>query len=117
MVRVSRVARRDDGGRGVPNFIGDPDHPCLVQKVPLGVCALITPFNHPLLIASKKLAPCLATGNTAASSPRARAGSIIRLGEIFAASGAPPGVVNVLPGGADAATALAAHEEVLRASI
>ena len=101
-----------------PNFIGDPDHLCLVQRVPLGVCALITPFNHPLLIASKKLAPCLATGNTAVVKPSELApGSVLLLGEIFAASGAPPGVVNVLPGGADAATALAAHEDVARVDL
>jgi len=101
-----------------PNFIGDPDHLCVVQRVPLGVCGLITPFNHPLLIASKKLAPCLATGNVAVVKPSELApGSVLLLGEIFAASGAPPGVVNVLPGGADAATALAAHDDVARVDL
>ena len=79
----------------------------MVQRVPLGVCALVTPFNHPLLIASKKLAPCLATGNTAVVKPvePAARGSIIELGEVLAASGAPPGVVNVLRSGADTAAA------------
>ena len=104
---------RDDGGLRA-EFYWRPDHLCLVQRVPLGVCALITPFNHPLLIVSKKLAPCLATGNVAVVKPSELApGSIIRLGEILAAAGAPPGVVNVLPGGTDAATALASHREAV----
>ena len=90
----------------VPPFGGDGDHLCYVERAPLGVCGLVTPFNHPLLIAAKKLAPCLATGNTAVVKPSELApGSVLLLGEILAASGAPPGVVNVLPGGANAASA------------
>ena len=102
----------------VPNFVGDPDHLCVVRRAPLGVCALITPFNHPLLIAAKKLAPCLATGNVAVIKPSELApGSVLRLGEILASAGAPPGVVNLLPGGAEASTALAAHGDVARIDV
>jgi acyl-CoA reductase-like NAD-dependent aldehyde dehydrogenase len=40
-----------------------------VQRVPLGVCAQLTPWNHPLLIAIKKIAPALATGNSIVLKP------------------------------------------------
>ena len=51
----------------VPPF-GDPDHLCYVKRVPLGVCGLVTPWNHPLLIASKKISVCLAAVSTQAIS-------------------------------------------------
>ena len=83
----------------MPPLGGDPDHLAIVRREPLGVCGLITPFNHPLLIASKKLAPCLATGNVAVvKAPELAPASVLRLAEIFADAGAPPGVVNVVPG-------------------
>ena len=83
----------------VPPLGGDPDHLAIVRREPLGVCGLITPFNHPLLIASKNLAPCLATGNVAVvKAPELAPASVLRLAEIFADAGAPPGVVNVVPG-------------------
>lgn len=47
----------------LPPF-SDPDHLCYVRRLPLGVCGLITPWNHPLLIAVKKVAVALAAGNT-----------------------------------------------------
>ena len=39
------------------------------QRVPVGVCGAITPWNHPTLIASKKIAPALAFGNTVVVKP------------------------------------------------
>lgn len=52
----------------VPPF-SDNKHLNYVRRVPLGVCALITPWNHPLLIATKKIAPALAAGNTIVVKP------------------------------------------------
>ena len=52
----------------VPPF-SDEDHLCIVRRVPLGVCALITPWNHPLFIAVKKISVALATGNTVVVKP------------------------------------------------
>lgn len=76
----------------IPPFGGDDAHVALVHRVPLGVCGLITPFNHPLLIATKKLAPCLATGNVAVvKAPEKAPGSVYALAEILADAGAPPG--------------------------
>ena len=52
----------------VPPF-SDANHLNYVRRVPLGVCALITPWNHPLLIALKKIAPALAAGNSVVVKP------------------------------------------------
>ena len=100
----------------VPPFGGDGDHLCYVERAPHGVCGLVTPFNHPLLIAAKKLAPCLATGNVAVvKAPEAAPGAVVVLARLLADAGAPPGVANVVPGlGPDAALPLARHEGVAR---
>ncbi|KAH9850759.1 aldehyde dehydrogenase [Lenzites betulinus] len=70
-----------------------------VQRVPLGVVAQITPFNHPLLIAVKKIAPALAAGNSVIVKPSELAPiSVLEFAEMAAAAGVPPGVLQVLPG-------------------
>ena len=48
----------------LPPF-SDDDHHAYVRRVPLGVCGLITSWNHPLLISNKKISVALAAGNTA----------------------------------------------------
>ena len=54
-----------------------------VQRVPLGVCGLITPWNHPLLIALKKVAPALAAGNSVVLKPPELAPvAVLELGRI-----------------------------------
>jgi acyl-CoA reductase-like NAD-dependent aldehyde dehydrogenase len=71
----------------------------LTFREPLGVVGLITPWNFPLVIASWKLAPALAAGNTVVLKPAGltplTALAFARLAE---EAGIPPGVVNVLPG-------------------
>ncbi|OSX59171.1 hypothetical protein POSPLADRAFT_1151107 [Postia placenta MAD-698-R-SB12] len=70
-----------------------------VQRVPLGVVAQITPFNHPLLIAIKKIAPALAAGNSIIVKPSELAPiSVLEFAEMTIAAGVPPGVLSVLPG-------------------
>jgi acyl-CoA reductase-like NAD-dependent aldehyde dehydrogenase len=67
--------------------------------VPLGVVAQITPFNHPLLIALKKIAPALAAGNSIVVKPSELAPiTVLELAKIAEEAGVPPGVLNVLPG-------------------
>ena len=81
---------------------------------PVGVCALITPWNVPFMTATWKIAPCLAFGNTAVLkmselSPL----TISRLGELAPEAGIPPGVLNVVHGfGKDAGEPLCAHPDV-----
>jgi acyl-CoA reductase-like NAD-dependent aldehyde dehydrogenase len=70
-----------------------------VDRVPLGVVAQITPFNHPMLIAVKKIAPALAGGNSIVLKPSELTPlTSIELGKLFKKAGLPDGVFNVLPG-------------------
>ena len=81
---------------------------------PVGVCALISPWNVPFMTATWKVAPCLAFGNTAVLkmselSPMTAA----RLGELALEAGIPAGVLNVVHGfGRDAGEPLVAHPDV-----
>ena len=81
---------------------------------PVGVCALISPWNVPFMTATWKVAPCLAFGNTAVLkmselSPMSAA----RLGELALEAGIPPGVLNLVHGyGKDAGEPLVAHPDV-----
>ncbi|PNS14544.1 Aldehyde dehydrogenase [Sphaceloma murrayae] len=70
-----------------------------IDRRPLGVVALITPFNHPLLICVKKLAPALAAGNTVVIKPSELTPlTTLKLAELLVQAGVPDGVVSVLPG-------------------
>ncbi|EMD40926.1 hypothetical protein CERSUDRAFT_80579 [Gelatoporia subvermispora B] len=70
-----------------------------VQRVPLGVVAQITPFNHPLLIAMKKIVPALAAGNSVIVKPSELAPiSVLEFAEMAIAEGVPFGALSVLPG-------------------
>lgn len=84
---------------------------CYTQRVPLGVVALMTSFNHPLMILSKSLAPALATGNSVVIKPSEQTPlTTVRLVELLDRAGIPKGVVNVVNGaGAESGAALAAH--------
>lgn len=99
----------------VPPF-SDANHLNYVKRVPLGVCALITPWNHPLLIALKKIAPALAAGNTLVVKPSELAPlAVIELARIFTEAGLPAGVLNVVTGlGAVAGKALAEHPGIAK---
>ena len=68
-------------------------------REPVGVCALITPWNFPLVIASWKIAPALACGNTVVVKPAQLTPlSVLSLADILMQAGLPPGVLSVLPG-------------------
>jgi len=68
-------------------------------REPLGVVGLIVPWNFPLTIASWKLAPALAAGNTVVLKPAGLTPlTALAFAELAAEAGIPPGVVNVLPG-------------------
>ena len=70
------------------------------RREPVGVCALITPWNFPLMIAAWKLAPALACGNTAILKPAEQTPlTTLRLAALCREAGFPPGVVNCLTGG------------------
>jgi len=80
-----------------------------VKRIPLGVVAQITPFNHPLLIAVKKVAPALAAGNSVIVKPSELAPiSVLEFAQMASEAGVPSGVLTILPGGPDIAKILVA---------
>jgi aldehyde dehydrogenase (NAD+) len=86
-------------------------------REPVGVVGAITPWNFPLVIASWKLAPALACGNTVVHKPAEEAPlSALRMAELALEAGVPPGVWNVVTGEAEAGAALAAHDDVDKVS-
>lgn len=86
-----------------------------VRRVPLGVVGQITPWNHPLLITIKKVAPALAAGNAIVVKPSELAPvAPLELGRALVEAGIPDGVVSVVPGFGDAGEALTQHPGVDR---
>jgi betaine-aldehyde dehydrogenase len=83
----------------------------LTLREPIGVVGLIVPWNFPLYMASWKVAPALAAGNTAILKPASYSPlTAIRLGELALEAGIPPGVLNVVTGpGGTAGASIAAH--------
>jgi acyl-CoA reductase-like NAD-dependent aldehyde dehydrogenase len=88
------------------------------ERVPVGVCGAITPWNHPLLIATKKMAPALACGNTVVVKPSELAPlSVLEFARIALAAGLPEGVLTVLTGQRETGAALCAHPGVDRIDV
>lgn len=80
---------------------------------PHGVVAGIIPWNFPLHLATRCVAPALATGNTVVLKPSPLAPiTPTLLGEVFLEAGLPPGVFNVINGGAEVGEPLASHADV-----
>ena len=86
----------------------------MITREPLGVVAAVVPWNFPLLMASWKLGPALAAGNSVILKPAEQSPlSAIRLGELALEAGLPEGVFNVVTGlGETAGRALGLHMDV-----
>ncbi len=86
----------------------------MVEREPMGVCGLITPWNFPLILASWKLAPALAMGNSVVMKPATNTPlTTLLLAEICQECGVPDGIVNVVTGpGALVGEALVTHPDV-----
>ena len=101
-------------GRVIP--IDKPGVFNFTREEPLGVVAAITPWNSPLMLATWKLAPALAAGNTVVWKPSEFSSvSAFAFGELFEKAGFPPGVVNIVTGfGAEIGEALVTHPRVAK---
>jgi acyl-CoA reductase-like NAD-dependent aldehyde dehydrogenase len=87
----------------------------MVVRRPIGVCAGIVPSNFPLTLTGTKLGPALAAGNTLVLKPSEDTPlAMLRLAELIAEAELPPGVVNVVTGGAETGEALVTHPLVRR---
>ncbi len=104
-------------GRVIP--IDKPGVFNFTREEPLGVIAAITPWNSPLLLATWKLAPALAAGNTVVWKPSEFSSvSALAFGELFERAGFPPGVVNIVTGfGSEVGEPLITHRDVAKIAI
>ncbi|MFO6420388.1 aldehyde dehydrogenase [Hylemonella sp. W303a] len=86
----------------------------LITREPMGVIGAIVPWNYPMLMASWKLGPALAAGNSVVLKPSEKSPlTALRMAELALEAGLPPGVFNVVPGyGHEAGEALALHMDV-----
>ena len=84
-------------------------HTSFVRREPVGVCAQVTPWNYPIMMAVWKIAPALAAGNTIVLKPSdTTPASTLLLAEICAEH-LPKGVLNVVAGDRDTGRALVSH--------
>jgi betaine-aldehyde dehydrogenase len=86
------------------------DHTSLIRREPVGVCAQVTPWNYPMMMAVWKFAPALAAGNTVVLKPSDTTPVSTLLLAQIGAEFLPPGVLNVICGDRDTGRALVAHE-------
>ncbi|MEU0268862.1 aldehyde dehydrogenase family protein [Nocardioides sp. NPDC006303] len=99
--------------QGSTNPVSFPDTLNYTRREPVGVNALITPWNFPLMILTWKLAPALATGNTVVIKPsEVTPLTSLRLVELCAEAGFPPGVVNIVTGDGSVGEMLTRHPDV-----
>lgn len=84
------------------------------RRLPVGVVGVISPFNFPLVLSIRAVAPALALGNAVLLKPDKRTAVCggVSLLRIFEEAGLPPGVLALLPGGADVGEALVAAPDV-----
>ncbi|WP_406186098.1 aldehyde dehydrogenase family protein [Streptomyces sp. NBC_01006] len=80
------------------------------RRVPAGVVGVVAPFNAPLILAIRSVAPALALGNAVLLKPDRRTAVCggLALAAVFAAAGLPDGLLHVLPGGAETGAAVVA---------
>jgi acyl-CoA reductase-like NAD-dependent aldehyde dehydrogenase len=90
----------------------------ITLREPVGPCALITPWNFPAVIASWKIAPALACGNTAVVKPATQTPlTTLWIGDVLSEAGLPPGVLSVVPGpGSTTGKALIADPRIAKIS-
>jgi acyl-CoA reductase-like NAD-dependent aldehyde dehydrogenase len=95
---------------------GRPNMFTFTRREPLGIVALITPWNSPLLLLTHKLATALAAGNAAVIKPSEfTSASTLEFAELFEAAGLPAGLVNVVTGfGNEAGAALVSHPAIAK---
>jgi betaine-aldehyde dehydrogenase len=106
-VRFFAGAARVLEGRSAGEYLAG--HTSYVRREPIGVCAQVTPWNYPMMMAVWKFAPALAAGNTVVLKPSDTTPvSTLLLAEI-AAEFLPPGVLNVVCGDRDTGRALVSH--------
>ncbi|XP_023573094.1 mitochondrial 10-formyltetrahydrofolate dehydrogenase [Octodon degus] len=102
-------------GSTIPINQARPNHNLtFTRKEPIGVCAIIIPWNYPLMMLAWKSAACLAAGNTLVLKPaQVTPLTALKFAELSAKAGFPKGVINILPGsGGVAGQRLSEHPDI-----
>ena len=106
-IRFFAGAARLLEGRSAGEYMAD--HTSYVRREPVGVCAQVTPWNYPMMMAVWKWAPAIAAGNTVVLKPSDTTPvTTVMMAELMAEF-LPPGVCNVICGDRDTGRALVAH--------
>jgi benzaldehyde dehydrogenase (NAD) len=86
----------------------------MARRAPAGVVGVISPFNVPIVLGIRSVAPALALGNAVVLKPDPRTAVTggVTIARVFEEAGLPPGVLQMLPGGADVGEALIEHPAV-----
>jgi benzaldehyde dehydrogenase (NAD) len=86
----------------------------LAERVPVGIVGVITPWNFPLVLGMRVIAPALALGNAVIikPSPETPISGGLAIAELFAAAGAPAGIFQVLPGDLDVGRRIVEHPDI-----
>src|ERR1700685_1154373 len=107
-IRFFAGAARVLEGRSAGEYM--KDHTSMIRREPVGICAQVTPWNYPMMMAVWKFAPAIAAGNTVVLKPSDTTPvSTLLLAEI-AAEFLPPGVFNVICGNAATGQAMVSHD-------
>jgi betaine-aldehyde dehydrogenase len=104
-IRFFAGAARQLTGQATAEWL--PDHTSMIRREPLGVCAQITPWNYPLMMAVWKWAPAIAAGNTVVLKPAETTPASTLLAAELAGRTLPAGVLNVVCGDATTGATLA----------
>jgi betaine-aldehyde dehydrogenase len=114
-IRFMASAARVLEGKSAGEYMAG--HTSFVRREPVGVCAQVTPWNYPMMMAVWKWAPALAAGNTVVLKPSDTTPvTTVKMAEIMAEF-LPPGVFNVICGDRDTGAALISHPEPDMASL
>lgn len=120
-IEYAAAIGRNNTGQVLPPYLNmgepgqkEPNTISYLKREPIGVCALITPWNVPSLMIASKIGPCLAAGNTCVVKPPSiNSGIGLKWAEILAELDLPAGIINIITGpGSTVGNALASHRDV-----
>jgi betaine-aldehyde dehydrogenase len=114
-IRFFAGAARVLEGRSAGEYM--TDHTSMIRREPIGVCAQVTPWNYPFMMAIWKFAPALAAGNTVVLKPSDTTPVSTLMMAEMAAEFFPPGVFNVICGDRDTGRGLVTHRTPQMVSI